>query len=213
MNTLPGVMNCSPGFFVDGKDMKKSLVFFSAIFCACLMTSVCAAGEPASGDEPISLNVEQKPLGDVLAMITKTTGHAFIIDAQWLDMPVSISVKATPLHKALKAIFSDLSNAIIYQADGKIKILLYGETAQNNKGPVSEPAAPEPEGASSPETEQEPDTALEAVPEAETDNSSDTANEGETQPGEEQESAEEQTENPAEATAEEQPESKEGVTD
>ena len=206
-------MNCDPGFFVDNKDMKKSLVLVSAIFCTCFLTTVCAIGETASGDEPISLNVEQKPLGEVLAMITKMTGHAFIIDDQWLDMPVSISVKATPLHKALKSIFSDINNAIIYKSDGKIKIIVYSETSEKEKKPVSQKTASPPESASSPATEQESESAQEAAPEPETDNLPDTAEEGGAQPGEEQESAEEQTENPAEGAAEEQSESTEAVTD
>jgi len=194
---------------VDNKDMKKSLVFFCVIFCTCFLTIVCAAGETASGDEPVSLNVEQRPLGEVLAMITKITGHAFIIDAQWLDMPVSISVEATPLHKVLKFIFTDINNAIIYKSDGNIKIIVYGETSEKDKRSVSQQTAPPPESASSPVTEQESETSPEVAPAAETDNLADTAEEGAAQPGEEQESTEEQSEN----TAEEQGESTEGATD
>ena len=193
--------------------MKKSLVLVSAIFCTCFLTTVCAIGETASGDEPVSLNVEQKPLGEVLAMITKMTGHAFIIDDQWLDMPVSISVKATPLHKVLKFIFTDINNAIIYKSDGNIKIIVYSETSEKEKKPVSQKTASPPESAPSPATEQESESSQEAAPEPETDNLPDTAEEGGAQPGEEQESAEEQTENTAEGAAEEQGESTEAVTD
>jgi len=193
--------------------MKKSLVLVSAIFCTFFLTTVCAIGETASGDEPISLNVEQRPLGEVLAMITKITGHVFIIDDQWLDMPVSISVKATPLHKALKFIFTDINNAIIYKSDGKIKIIVYSEPSEKDKGSASQQTASPPETASSPGTEQEPESSQETAPEPETDNLPDTAEEGGAQPGEEQESAEEQTENTAEGTAEEQGENTEAVTD
>ncbi len=193
--------------------MKKSLFLVSAIFCTCFLTTVCAIGETASGDEPVSLNVEQRPLGEVLAMITKMTGHAFIIDDQWLDMPVSISVKATPLHKALKFIFTDINNAIIYKSDGKIKIIVYSETSEKEKKSVSQKTTSPPESASSPATEQESESSQEAAPEPETDNLPDNAEEGGAQPGEEQESAEEQTENPTEEAAEEQGESTEAATD
>jgi hypothetical protein len=194
---------------VDNEDMKKNLVFFSAIFFACFLTTVCAAGQTPSGDELISLNVDQKPLGEVLAMITKITGHVFIIDAQLLDMPVSISVKETPLHKALKFMFSDVNSAIIYKSDGQIKIIVYPETAEKNKGTGSQATASPPESASSPATEQESESSQEAAPEAGTDNSADAVKEGTAQPGEEQESAEEQTENTAEGTPAEQNESAE----
>ena len=213
--------------------MKKSLVFISAIFCACLLTATNVAGETTSGDEPISLNFEQKPLGEVLATITKMTGHAFIIDDQWLDMPVSISVKATPLHKALKIIFTDINNAIIYQTDGKIKIMVYNEAPQKDKASASQQSASQPETASSPAAEQEsepasemeqeadsspttpqePESSQEAAPEPETDDLGDTAEEGVSQPGQEQELEEAQPENPAEEAAEEQSESTEPGTD
>ncbi len=146
-------------------------------------------------------------------MITKMTGHAFIIDDQWLDMPVSISVKATPLHKALKFIFTDINNAIIYKSDGKIKIIVYSETSEKEKKSVSQKTTSPPESASSPATEQESESSQEAAPEPETDNLPDNAEEGGAQPGEEQESAEEQTENPTEGAAEEQGESTEAATD
>jgi hypothetical protein len=212
--------------------MKKSLVLVSAIFCVCLLTAAGVAGETASGDESISLNFEQKPLGEVLATITKITGHAFIIDAQWLDMPVSIAVKATPLHKALKIIFADINNAIIYQADGKIKIMVYNEAPQKDKGSASQQTASQPGKASSPamaqesdssqgteqesepapSTDQESESSQEVAPEPETDNLTETAEEGGEQPAQEQELEEAQPENPAEEAAEEQSESSEPET-
>ena len=201
-----------PGFFVDHEDMKKSLIFFSIIFCACFLATICAAAQTASGDEPVSLNFEERPLGEVLAMITKTTGHEFIIDAQWLDMPVSISVKATPLHKALKNIFSDINNAIIYRADGKIKILVYSDTPEKDNGSASQKNAPPEETASSPATEQESESSQEAVSEGETDSSVDSTEEGGTQPAEEKESADRETDDAAPATNEERGDSAEGDT-
>jgi len=191
--------------------MKKRWVLVSAIFLACFLVSVCGAAQTAPGDEPISLNVEERALGEVLAMITKSTGHAFIIDAQWLDMPVSISVKAIPLHKALKNIFSDLNNAIIYRADGTIKILVYGDTPEQDDRAVSQETASPEEPASSPATEPESESSQEAVSEEETDRSADSAEEREAQPAEEQESADGQTDEAAAATDDEHGDSTEEV--
>jgi len=36
-----------PGFFVDNEDMKKSLIFFSVIFCVCFLAGVWAAAQTA----------------------------------------------------------------------------------------------------------------------------------------------------------------------
>jgi len=205
-----------PGFFVDNNDMKKRRVILSVIFSACFLATVCTAAQTAPGDEPISLNIQERPLGEVLAMITKITGHTFIIDNQWLDMPVSLSVEAIPLHKALKLIFSDINNAIIYQSNGIIKIIIYSETAGPNKGSGSQstesPSPPE-ESESAAAAEQETETSQEVAPEDETDRSADGVEEGAAQPAEEQEPAEEQTENSAGGTAEKQGESTEAVTE
>jgi hypothetical protein len=197
---------------VDNEDMKKSLIFFSVIFGACFLATFCATAQTAPGDEPISLNFEERPLGEVLAMITKITGHAFIIDAQWLDMPVSISVKATPLHKVLKYIFTDINNAIIYKSDGSIKIIVYGEIPEKDKESASQESASPEESASSPATEQEAESSQEDAHENETDNSVDSAEEGGAQPAAEQESADEKTDDTAAGTAEERNESTEGIT-
>jgi type II secretory pathway component GspD/PulD (secretin) len=190
---------------VDYKDMKKRGVLVSAIFLACFLASVCGAAQTAPGDEPISLNVEERALGEVLAMITKTTGHQFIIDPQWLDMPVTISVQAASLHRALKLIFADLSNAIIYQSNGNIKILIYSEAAEQDKDAVSQgtelpssPAESESSEAAEPESEPSP----ESVPEDQADDLVDSAEESRPPPTEEQVPAEEQTEKTAEETAE-----------
>ncbi|MEJ2099235.1 MAG: hypothetical protein P8X68_04580 [Desulfobacterales bacterium] len=189
--------------------MKKSLVFFCVIFCTCFLTTLYAAGETASGDELISLNVEQKPLREVLAMLTKITGHAFIIDDQLQDMPVSISAKAIPLHRALKIIFADINNAIVYQSDGKIKIIVYNEAPEKNRGSASQQTTSQTKMASSPAAEQESESSEEAAPEPETENLDAPAEEGGARPAEEQELEEEQTEN----TAQDQGESTEAATD
>jgi len=193
--------------------MKKSLIFLSVIFCVCFLATAYAAAQTAPGDEPVSLNFEERPLSEVLAMITKITGHAFIIDAQWLDMPVSISVEATPLHKALKYIFTDMNNAIIYKADGNIKIIVYSENSESDKGTVSQRTTSSEESASSPAAEQESESSQEAAPENETDNSVDSAEEAGAQPAEEQESTDEKTDDSDAEKAEAQGENTEGVAD
>ena len=189
--------------------MKKSLVFFCVIFCTCFLTTVYAAGETGSGDELISLNVEQKPLREVLAMLTKITGHAFIVDDQLQDMPVSISAKAIPLHRALKIIFADINNAIVYQSDGKIKIIVYNEVSEKNKQSASQQTASQTKTPSSPPAEQESELSEEAAPEPETDNLAAPAEEGDAQLAEEQKPEEEQTEN----TDQDQGQSTEAPTD
>jgi hypothetical protein len=109
--------------------------FWVAFFCACFfMLAFPAGGAPATGDEPVTLNVQDKPLGEVLQTISKETGYEFTIAKEWLDFTVSASFNALPLHKALKRIFGDLSNAIVYGSDKRIKILIYADTSPAETG-------------------------------------------------------------------------------
>ncbi len=188
-------------------------VFVLAIFSVCILSTDLAFGEAGSGDTPISLNMEQRPLVEVLAMITKTTGHQFIIDEAWLDMPVSISVEAIPLHTALKLIFADLSNAIVYRSDGDIKIIIYTEAPPKDVDSTSQDnsTAPQPEPPAA--TEQEPDSPQPDTSDAETDHRDATA---ETQPAEDAEATDEkttpeETDNPDAEIVDKQDESTEAV--
>ena len=195
--------------------MKKIWILAGVILWGYFMATVGGAAQTAPGDETISLNIEERPLSEVLALITKTTGHAFTIDDQWLDMPVSISVKATPLHKVLKLIFTDLSNAIIYQSNGNIKIIIYSETAEQKKSAASqntESSSPA-ESESSEAAELETEASQETAPENETDRSANRVEEDKTQPAEEQQPTEEQSENTAQENTEEQNQRTEGGAD
>ena len=196
--------------------MKNRWVIVSVVLWVCFLATVCMAEQKAAGDEPVSLNIRERPLGEVLGMITKMTGHTFIIDNQWLDMPVTISVEAIPLHKALKFIFADTSNAIIYQSNGIIKIIIYSETAGPNKGSGSqstEPTSPPEESESAAAAEQEPENSREVASDNETEGSTDRAEEASESPAEEQQPADQQTENTAGGTAEDQEENTETVNE
>jgi len=197
---------------VDDIDMKKRWVNVSVVLWVCFLATVCTAEQKAPGDEPVSLTIRERPLGEVLGMITKMTGHTFIIDNQWLDMPVSISVEAIPLHKALKFIFADTS----YQSNGIIKIIIYSETAGPNKGSGSqstEPASPPEESESAAAAKQEPESSQDVASDNETDGSADHAEEASESPAEEQQPADEQTENTAGGTAEDEEENTETVNE
>ena len=94
--------------FVSDKYAALKMLCLVAIFGACFSTpSGAAGGGPTPGDELVSLNVQDKPLGEVLETISKATGYEFLVAREWLDFPVSASVNAVPLHKALKRMFGD----------------------------------------------------------------------------------------------------------
>ncbi len=115
------------------KNVVRSIVFGSLFF-----GSVCwPAADRFPGDDPISLNVKNEPLGDVLDKITEATGYEFSISESWADLPVTASFKDLPLHKGLKRILANTNNAIIYGAKGKIKIVIYDKASTAGRSPTS----------------------------------------------------------------------------
>ena len=77
-----------------------------------------------TGDDVISLRVQNEPLGDVLQTISEMTGHLFILERKWENLPVSASFQNLSLHRGMQRILKDLNNAIIYGSDGEITIFI-----------------------------------------------------------------------------------------
>jgi hypothetical protein len=75
----------------------------------------------------ISLQVENKRLGDVLKIVTLDTGFEFELNDQWVNHPVNASIENMPLHRGLKIILKGLNHAVIYKPNKVIKIMVYGK--------------------------------------------------------------------------------------
>lgn len=118
-----------------GCQQNISMLLF--ICAALLFLSAPVYGGSAVADEIISLELTNQPLGEVLEEITAATGYLFIFDESWDDFPVSASFKNEPLHRGLKRILRKLNNAVIYNSDRTIKILIYDEagSSANHENP------------------------------------------------------------------------------
>ena len=208
-------MVISPGFFMDGAAMKASLsfsmcrwfrgtIFFGAVLGICIFSAADARGATEFRDELISLNLENRPLSEVLNAITENTGHTFIISEEWLDYPVSVTVSDMPLHRVLKLIFANLNNAIIYKSDGSSKIMVYAESVSSTPSSAPQAGASVPETPSSQEMGPETEAPGPADQEDQTQDITEAGSEDKSEPGEEQTSqTDEQPEEKNEISAEE----------
>lgn len=122
----------------------------TAIFCLFLLVSVAPPGlsaGPRPADERITVNVNNKPLGEVLTSISRSTGYAFELEDSWRQHPVTAQLEDIPLHAGLKRLLDGLNHAIVYLPDGRIKIMIYeastGGSAPNAQ-PPTEPAIERP---------------------------------------------------------------------
>jgi hypothetical protein len=109
---------------------------FSFLICLMVMfgpsSAVC---QDSVADEIISLDVKEKPLGEVLEDISAAIDCQFSVDGKWEDYPITSSFENKPLHKALKLIFRNLNNAVIYGSERTVKIVIFNESASSEKGP------------------------------------------------------------------------------
>jgi len=80
------------------------------------------------------------PLGEVLEKIEEATDLIFILDEQWKDIPVSVTLDKAPLDKALKRILVNLNNVIIYGSNDQVKIVVFGKTEPGST--TGRPAGP-----------------------------------------------------------------------
>jgi hypothetical protein len=76
-----------------------------------------AAAQNVTGDPLISLTVQNEPLGDVLADITRDTGYRFNLNRKWQDYPVSATIDNLTLEQGLKRLLRSLNHTIIWEAD------------------------------------------------------------------------------------------------
>ena len=100
-------------------------ILFNLICCYGLSMPLPANCENSKAEELISLDIKNKPLGEVLEDISAETGYQFSIDESWNKFPVTASIKNEPLHRGLQRILRNLNNAVIYGSDGTIKIKIY----------------------------------------------------------------------------------------
>jgi hypothetical protein len=109
------------------------------------------AGERGIADEMISIDVQNRPLSEVLRQIAAETGCRFEYDPSWDNFPVTASFRAEPLHRGLKRILARLNTAIVYLPDRRIKINIYRAEAADKSpssaapAPYPEPSSPEPD--------------------------------------------------------------------
>jgi hypothetical protein len=139
------LMNHHVQYFVRRRTITH--FFRNLIFCSVLFMPLTATATESVADEIISIDVEEQPLGKILAEISEETGYQFDIHESWQDFPITASFGEEPLHKALKKILRTLNNAIIYGSDGVIKILIYGEISSSvatARLPISERTYEEP---------------------------------------------------------------------
>ena len=113
--------------------LKIAFLLFGLICFGGPLAPAPAAAEKSVADAIISLNVADKPLGEVLENLSDAAGCQFKIDAGWEDYPITASFKNEPLYRVLKRIFRDFNNAVIYGSDRTIKILIYDDGKGSGK--------------------------------------------------------------------------------
>ena len=116
-----------------GLQLMVTCLFIGLVgFCGLFITTP-ALSDSSVADEIISLNVTNRPLGEVLESISIAADCQFSIDESWEDYPITVSFDSEPLYRGLKLIFRGINNAVIYGEDSIIKIIIYDEGTPSGK--------------------------------------------------------------------------------
>jgi hypothetical protein len=160
---------------------------FSFLLCSGVMLVpspvVC---QDSVADEIVSLDVNAKPLGEVLEDISVAIDCQFRLDGKWEDYLITSSFQNKPLHKALKLILRDLNNAVIYGSERTVKIAIFDKSASAGKG-SGNPAGIRPSPKNMPSVSPSQD-ATAPQPEVQVPDDSSSLSEGEQSPDENTES-------------------------
>jgi hypothetical protein len=92
-----------------------------------------AISDNSVADEIISLNVTDRPLGEVLENLSIAANCQVIFDESWEDYPITATFDNEPLYMGLKLILRNINNAVIYGADHTIRIIIYDESEPSGK--------------------------------------------------------------------------------
>ena len=117
--------------------MRQSLAVSGLLFWVVgllgIFMPVQAIGDNSVADEIISLDVTDRPLGEVLKSLSIAANCQFSIDESWEDYPITASFDNEPLFIGLKLILRNINNAVIYGADRIIKIMVYGNGSTSGR--------------------------------------------------------------------------------
>jgi hypothetical protein len=72
----------------------------------------------------LTLDIRERPLKEVIKRLSGDTGYTFIFDTAWGAHPVSAALKNIPLQTGLRQILGNLSHALVFLPEKKIKIVI-----------------------------------------------------------------------------------------
>jgi hypothetical protein len=99
------------------------LIVFASL---CFGAVEAAVAQPASRVPIVSLKVNNIPLGEALATLSRDTGYRFYLNPQWKAHPVSVDISKIPLEAALKRLLRNLNHSIVWESEDSIRIMVYG---------------------------------------------------------------------------------------
>jgi hypothetical protein len=121
--------------FIDRYLLYNLYLFLALCFLISPVASF-AGNKTNTGDELVSLTAKDEPLGYVLKKISMATGYEIVLDHNWQNYLVSVTLDEVPLDKALKRILKDLNNVIVYVSRKKIKIIIYDKMSPERGSPA-----------------------------------------------------------------------------
>ena len=157
---------------------RRASMVRAAFLVAFVLLLAATAGGESGPDESISLEATNQPLSKVLQRLSQITGYRFTYNEDWADVSISVRIVNQGLDKALRRILGNFNHAILYRADGTIRIMIYDEKGADAYQAGDHQPQAEYGFVGSAAVEKEDLTAGEDVEERETDPASTDSSEG-----------------------------------
>jgi hypothetical protein len=120
---------------IIGKSMLKTLLVVSTILMASTTMSPISWAKAGVLDAVVSISAENKPLGEVLAELSRAVGYDITVSAGWELESVSVQIKGQTLQFGLDRILRSLGRpnhvVMVKQAQKEIVIRIFDEAPED----------------------------------------------------------------------------------
>jgi hypothetical protein len=101
------------------------------------ITSSAGEATDTEGGPVISLDVKEKPLDEVLEIVSEVSGYEIILEGAWEDLTVSVKLEKATLEETLRRALRNVNHTAVWdEAEKTISLFVFDESGVSDKKQV-----------------------------------------------------------------------------